>query len=137
MLLSVPVSNAAKLVMATEQRCCLFSSVEHSPVKSAVPPCRPDACSVSSPLIQKASGVDEKSVSEVLSPEIEPPSSVPPPESDPSSMYLPSTEALVSTSIPFFALYGGRFSSQTLPTPLMTPSQNSGAAASGGSRKSA
>ena len=57
-LLSVPVSNAAKLRTATVQRCKLPGSTSHTPAYSAVPPCQPEACSVISPLSQKGKVVD-------------------------------------------------------------------------------
>src|SRR6185369_5013152 len=98
-----------------------------------------DACSASSSLHQRPKGVDEKSVSVVPPSEIivspaSPASPVFPP-SPPSPISSTSIEALVSTRIPFFALYGGRFSSQTLVIPLTIASKNSGGAP-GDSRKS-
>src|SRR5436190_22720280 len=108
MLLSVPVSKAAKLLIATEHRCRLPGNTVHKPLYSAVPPCLPDACSVSSPLSQKGRVVA-----------VEPASSDPPP----SDVVARDSTAVAAD----FALYAGRFSSQTLPSPLTIASQNSGA----------
>ena len=112
-----PLSNAAKHYTETLQRCRLPGRSEHNPVYSAVPACLPEACSASSPLNHNGKGSENVVVVVAV-------------ESrqfavrESKNRNCPMVQMLGST---IFALYGGRFSSHTSPTPFTIASQNSGA----------
>src|SRR5689334_14289230 len=110
---SVPDSKAANLSTSTAQRCRLPGKTAHCPLNSAVPACEPDACSVMSSRSQNLKGV-------VVTPDVVSP------DTNDASVSVSCGTVARSGTIPTFALYGGRFSSHTLPTPFTIASQNSG-----------